>query len=297
MGAGRWSSEDYTSYARTTNYQAAPQAEVFRSSSLPAELDPSRIRLRESCDSADNPCSTPIILALDVTGSMGRYATDIAKHKLPELMSAVLDRKPVQDPHLMFMGIDDVHASSPGPLQVSQFEADIRILEQLRKVWIVGQGGGNRSESYDLAWYFAAHRTAIDSYEKRGTKGFLFTFGDEEAPYEALTASELQRVFGPGQYTSTTPEEVLRQAKERWHVFHVVIEQGSYFQSEPDRVRRTWNKLLDTNALYLRDFNDLTEVVLATMRVVRGEDMETVIAEAPRPEALRHAFRNSLVGG
>lgn len=296
MGAGSWSSEDYTTYATTTNYVSAPRHEVFRNSSVPESLDPARIRLRESVDSADNPNSTPIILALDVTGSMGHYAEKIAKESLPALMGDIYEQRPVTDPHVMFMGIDDVHASSRGPLQVSQFEADIRILEQLRDIYLVGGGGGNRSESYDLPWYFAANRTTTDSFEKRGKKGFLFTFGDEEAPYETLTARELKSVFGEGQYEDISPAAALKAAKEKYYVFHIVIEEGDYAQRDLGRVRKTWTAMLGDNVLYLRDFRNLPELVTATMRITKGEDMDEVIKSAKKPAELRYALSNCLAG-
>lgn len=294
MGSARWSSSDYTSYASTTNYRTASREEVFTSRSMPQALDPAKITLRESCDSDLNPNSTPIIMALDVTGSMGVYAEMIAKESLPELMGAILETSPVKDPHMMFMGIDDVHTSRGCALQVSQFEADIKILEQLRQVYLVGGGGGNNSESYDLAWYFAAHKTAIDCFAKRNKKGYLFTFGDEEAPYETLSERELRSVFGEGQFVSTTPAEALARAKERYQVFHVVIEQGSYFGSRPKRVTDSWTEMLGNNVIFLKDAKDLSEVVLATLRVAEGEDLDTVIAGSKNPKALRHAFTNAL---
>lgn len=291
MGSSRWSSDDYTAYASTTGYVTAQRHEVFRNEGLPKALDPRNIAIRESCDSVDNPNSTPIILALDVTGSMGSYAEMIAKEELPKLMGDILEQQVVSDPHLMFMGIDDVHASARGPLQVSQFEADIRILEQLREIWLVSGGGGNRSESYDLAWYFAAHKTVIESYTKRGKKGFLFTFGDEEAPYENLTEGDLRAVFD-GQVQACTPAEALAAAKKMYHVFHVVIEQGSYFKHDEQRVRDSWTKLMGNNVLFLKDFRDLSTVVTTTMRIAEGADIDEVVAASANPRVLRHAFSN-----
>lgn len=297
MGGGSWTSDDYTSYAKTTNYRSASRAEVFSNTSLPKAFDPAKIVIRESCDSTDNPRSTPLIFGLDVTGSMGRYAELIAKNELPKLMQAILEQAPVRNPHLMFMGIDDIKDGYNAPLQASQFEADIRILEQLRQLWLVGQGGGNDTESYDYAWYFAARKTITDSWEKRKEKGFLFTFGDEPAPYETLTAAELKRTFGPGEYRDMSPAEVLAEAKEKYHVFHVVIEQGNYYSGRPQRVRSSWNELLGPNVLYLSDFEDLTELVIATLKIVKGADMDKVLSESANPKALKHAFINALSEG
>jgi hypothetical protein len=264
---------------------------VFDRTHLSPLLDPSKIKLRESCDGPDNPNSTPIIMALDVTGSMGRYAAEIAKDHLPEIMRGIIDQKPVSDPHVMFMGIDDIWASPTEALQVSQFEADIRILEQLRNIYLVGNGGGNRSESYDLAWYFAAFRTEIDSIKKREQKGYLFTFGDEEAPYQKMTAEALKRLFKTGEFSDTTPEAALQLAQQKYHVFHVIIEQGDYAGRYLKEVERSWTRLLDRNVICVRNTRYLTEVILATMRIVAGAEPELVIAESKHPAELKYAFR------
>jgi hypothetical protein len=259
-------------------------------------LDPRNFTLRESVDSDDNPNSTPIIFGLDVTGSMGEYARIIAQEHLPKLMTAVIEYKPVTDPHVMFMGIDDVHSTGHGALQVSQFEADIRILEQLREIYMAGRGGDNNSESYDLSWYFAGHRTKIDSFDKRGEPGFLFTFGDEAAPYETMTPHELQSIFGPGQYEPTTPQQSLAAAHKKFQVFHVIIEQGSFCRSIHGRqhARDTWTQLLGNNVIFLRNVNYLTEVVVATMQIAAGEDMNAIIHSSTCEAELRYAFSNSL---
>ena len=297
MGYGRWSNESYTTYAKTTNYVSASRQEVFKQRSIVEALDPSRITLRESCDSVDNPASTPIILALDVTGSMGVYAEMIAKEELPKLMNRILETKPVTDPHLMFMGIDDVHAHSAAPLQVSQFEPDIRILEQLRDIYLVSGGGGNRSESYDLAWYFAAFKTRTDSFEKRGKKGFLFTFGDEESPYQTMSTAQLKSVFGADEISDVySPQELLALAQKNYHVFHIVIEQGDYCRRRPNDVRATWNAMLGKYVIFLKDFRLLTDVITIAMRSVQ-EDMpiEQLIPENCDRDAIKYAFQNCIL--
>ena len=101
-------------------------------------------------------------------------------------------------------------------------------------------------------------------------------------------------MFGEGQFVSTTPAEALARAKERYQVFHVVIEQGSYFGSRPKRVTDSWTEMLGNNVIFLKDAKDLSEVVLATLRVAEGEDLDTVIAGSKNPKALRHAFTNAL---
>src|SRR5581483_4857808 len=183
MGTERYSRAVYNTYADSHALHSATREQVFASRHLNQALDPKKVTVRESCDSEANPRSTPIILGLDVTGSMGFIAETIAKDGLPKLMEGIYEQMPVTDPHLMFMGIGDAAAHDEAPLQVSQFEAGaLPLIEQLRELWLEGGGGGNHCESYNLPWHFAAHKTAIDCYTKRGEKGYLITSGDEMPP-------------------------------------------------------------------------------------------------------------------
>lgn len=295
MGTERFSSSAYASYSDTHSLKSASRREVFKATEVPQALDPKKIIIRESCDSDANPYSTPIILGLDVTGSMGFIAEQIAKAGLPQLMERIYEEKPVTDPHLMFMGIGDVHASDRAPLQVSQFEAGaVTLIEQLRAMWLEGGGGGNDSESYDLPWYFAANKTAIDSFDKRGQKGFIFTIGDEMPPPD-LSHHDIERVFGNGQHPDAgTTAELIAHVSERYQVFHIIAEEGNYARGRADQVNAAWVKLLGPNVIRMRDHTQLADIVVATLQIAGGADSKTVINESKLSAGLKHAFSNAL---
>lgn len=297
MGNARFSRDDYTSYTATRGISAkSTRDKVFTSRKIPEGLDPSKIKLRESCDSEANPLSTPIIFGLDVTGSMGFVAEAIAKTQLPDLMEAIYTELPVTDPHFMFMGIGDV-ACDQAPLQVSQFEAGAEpLMEQLREIFIEGCGGGNNTESYNLPWYFAANKTKIDSFEKRGVKGFLFTIGDEMPPTD-ISARDLTKTFGKGQHPSAgNMQELLATAQQQFRVFHIIAEEGHYAQLNKNKVRERWTQLLGPNAIFLRDHRFLTAVVTATLQIANGADLETVVKNSQAREELEYAFANAIAG-
>lgn len=193
MGHARWNPADWKRYRRTT-LTGRSRAEVFSRTAVRDDFDPRNITLRESRDSAENPESNAIIVAFDETGSMGRIPDAFVRKGLATLVTEILDRRPVTDPHLMIMGLGDAWCDR-APLQVTQFEADVRIAEQLKDIYLEGGGGGNDFESYNLPWYFAARRTAIDCFEKRGRKGYLFTVGDEPPP-PVLLAEHVRTVLG-----------------------------------------------------------------------------------------------------
>lgn len=274
MGSARWDADDWTSYSRTTSTKST--ASVFTARGLHADLDPKNIKVRESRDSALNPKSNAIIVGLDVTGSMGMLADNMVKKGLGVVFEEILKRKPVSDPHLMVMGIGDANCDS-APLQASQFEADLTIAKQTEKIYLEHGGGGNNFESYNLPWYFAAVKTSIDCFEKRGRKGYLFTVGDEEAP-APLTVSQIERFIGDKVQSNLSSEHLLALVQKSYHVFHIVVEEGSHARSHLPQVLKSWEKLLGQNVLRLSDYTKLAEVIVSAIEVVEGKDAHEVAA-------------------
>lgn len=273
MGSSRWDSSDWKDYATATRSKSID--EVFATKSLADELDPKKIKIRESRDSVLNPNSSAIIVALDVTGSMGYLADNLAKKGLGVLFEEILSRKPVPDPHLMIMGNGDSYYDKV-PLQVSQFEADITITKWLEKLYLEKGGGENNFESYNLPWYFAATRTAIDCFEKRGKKGYLFTVGDEEPP-PFLLADHIAGVIGDTlQYDLGTPD-LLAMVRRMYNVFHVIVEEGDYARSHLDGVVNKWTALLGQRSLRLSDHSKLAEVIVSAIEVSEGRSRDAVL--------------------
>jgi hypothetical protein len=269
MGSGRFSAHSYATWSASATAGKTTE-EIYTKRTIDPYLNPLGVKVRESRDSADNPLSTPLIVALDVTGSMGILADQIARTGLGTLFTGVLDRKPITDPHVMFMGIGDVKFDQ-FPLQVSQFEADNRIVDQLTKLYLEKGGGGNACESYDLAWYFAALHTVHDAYEKRGKRGYLFTVGDEEPP-EGLAAAAIARFVGDTPENAYTPDACLEMAQRVYDVFHVIIEEGNHARSRPDAVRSRWSAVLGQKVIPLADHTKLAEAIVSAIEVSEGVD-------------------------
>lgn len=272
MGTSRWSASDWDSYASSTKTKTTDA--IFKSHSLKDELNPLNIGVRESRDSDLNPQSNAIIVGLDVTGSMGIIADSLAREGLGTLVEEILSRKPVQDPHIMFMGIGDAYYDS-APLQVTQFEADITIAKTLEDLYLEHGGGGNSFESYNLPWYFAANHTSIDCFEKRGKKGYLFTVGDEEAPKELL-ASHVKKIIGDTPQQDYSTEQLLTMVSRMYHVFHVVVEEGHHAKYHLNEVMNSWTKLLGQRVLRLSNYKNLSEVIVSAIQITEGSDIDTV---------------------
>lgn len=268
MGGGTFDRSSYASFAASTATKATD--DIYASRHLHKDLDPKGVSVRESRDSADNPEATPIIVALDVTGSMGMLADIIAREGLGTLFTGILDRKPVSDPHVMFMGIGDADYDN-APLQVSQFEADNRIVEQLTQLYLEHGGGGNDHESYDFPWYFAANHTVHDAMEKRGKRGYLFTVGDEEVP-AGINRSHIERFLGYRPQSDWSARDCLEGAQRLYEVYHVIIKEGSHCLRHFDAVRQGWNDLLGQHTIVLADHTKLAETIVSAIEVAEGRD-------------------------
>lgn len=266
MGGGSFNAGSYRAFASSTTSKST--AEVFTSRSIHPDLNPFGVKIRESRDSVDSPNATPLIVGVDVTGSMGMLADALARKGLGTLFEGVLGRKPISDPHVMFMAIGDANYDQ-APLQVSQFEADNRIVEQLTKIWLEGNGGGNGWESYNLPWYFAALHTVHDSIEKRGKRGYLFTVGDEEAP-ENLTREQITKFIGDTPQVELSTKEILQLAQRSYDVFHVVVREGSH--GRHPRTMSSWKELLGDHVIELPDHHCLSEVIVSAIEVAEGGD-------------------------
>lgn len=277
MGTGRWDSRDWATTRASYSFDAKPTVDhIYTSRSLSNDLDPKNIRLRESRDSAANPNSTALIVGLDVTGSMTRVLDAMARTGLGTLVEQIYERRPISDPHLMLMGIGDFEFDS-APLQVTQFEAENKpLIEQLEKIYLERGGGGNHYESYAAAWLFAATRTSIDCFEKRGKRGFLFTIGDEE-PTPQLFGRHIRQFLGGEDAKDLDGRHLLEMAQANYNVFHIMVEEGDYYRSQPDRTRRAWIDLLGQGALPLADHARLPEVVVSAIQVAEGQDRDAVV--------------------
>lgn len=221
MGGGSYTSKDWAKLRSSRNISNNSNArELYTSTHMQDKYNPRFIGMRESRDSEEHPHSTPIAIGLDVTGSMDYLPQEIITNGLNELMKKLYSSQVIPDPQLMFAACGDY--DDYAPLQVTQFESDIRIAEQLLDLWLEGHGCGNGGEDYQLFWYFLAKHTDTDSMKKRNEKGFAFTIGDEPVHREILNET-FKKVFNEKNETMPT-SEVIKLCEEKYNLFHINID-------------------------------------------------------------------------
>lgn len=224
MGSGTVSHSSMRAYAMA-NYRTydtttgRTTGQTFEARRIDPSLDPRQFSVRECCNSDEHPNTIPVILALDVTGSMGEACSETAAALGTIIMNLYKNHSDIE---ICVMGIGDL-AYDDAPIQMSQFESDIRIAESLDKVYMEHGGGGNGYESYTAAWYMGLHRTKLDAYDKQQRKGIIITMGDEPLnPYlpvrplnEAINGTEERDIETPALYSA---------ASQKFDIFHIAVD-------------------------------------------------------------------------
>lgn len=272
MGGGSWTSQDWTKYS-SSKISGKSATSIYSRSGIKAEFDPKGVSIWESRDSEEHPESNAIIIGLDVTGSMSDILKGVAD-KLGILVQEILDRKPISDPQIMFCAIGDAMCDNV-PFQVTQFESDIRIAEQLTDLYFEQGGGGNFFESYPLAWYFAANHTDIDCFQKRGKKGFLFTMGDDCYP-KKLTKREINDIFGDEVAEDIQTDALLSQVNRQYEVFHLVLDRDNTWSGGDTSRIAEWRNLMGERVIKVNDYTKIPEIIVSILEVMGGKDVDTV---------------------
>lgn len=275
MGSGSWSSSDYTRYSAVVKgrsvtadgllHSSYSAQDLFTSRKIQTELNPYNV-VRECCDSEEHPNTIPVILALDVTGSMGSAAAEVAK-KLNVVMTELY--KKVEDVEFMVMGIGDL-AYDNAPIQMSQFEADVRIAEQLDKVYFEGGGGGNSFESYTAAWYMGLRHTKLDCWN-RGKKGIIITMGDEPLnPY--LPRKQLSIVTGDSLQGDVETADLYKAASDKFDIYHLAVNDGATsYRYYVDDIQSTFGKYLDNEHLTTVSLNNIANTIVEIVCKAKDE--------------------------
>lgn len=290
MGLGGFTSSDWSSYKATTHVDRATSAkDIYRSGVSGVKKDwlPYNV-MRESCDSDEHPNSTPIIIGLDATGSMSRILTQVAK-KVGDTMIEIINRECVPDPQICFAAIDDYITSDERCLQVTQFESDIRIAQQMYDLSFIERGGGNDWESYADVWYFAKHHTKCDAI-KRGRKGVIITIGDDGVQ-PTLSKREISEVFGDTIEADLSTKKLLSQVNRDWEVFHISMAQGGTYGSD---VKRSWDDALGNRHIVLDDTDKLCEVIVSLLQTIKGDTVDEIAATWDKSTAL--VIKSALAG-
>jgi hypothetical protein len=300
MGTTRWSDDHFRDRAKLrarTGRDAFEHDHAIRTGSADRDvhqkMNPWGVTVRESRDSDAHPQSHAVAVLFDVTGSMQKVPR-ILQSNLPKLMGLLIRKGYLEHPQIMIGGIGDATCDT-APLQVGQFESGIEIEEDLARLFLEGGGGGHITESYELAMYFMARHTALDCFEKRGRRGYLFVIGDE-MPYPNVKRKEVAAHIGDGLQHNIPVEKLIAELQRTYDVYYVLPKLTQHWHNL--QVRRRWVQLLGQNVLLLEDPAGICELIASAIGLAEGkvdleglgDDLRDAGATAGVARAVGHAL-------
>lgn len=116
MGSGAFTTSSFRSYSTSRGRTVDAKGTVtcdslqdfYQQTYIHKDLNPYKA-VRECCDSEEHPNTIPVILGLDVTGSMGRACVKTAQN-LNTIITSLYDK--FDDIEFMIMGIGDLDRKS-----------------------------------------------------------------------------------------------------------------------------------------------------------------------------------------
>lgn len=234
--AEHWSGYDFATARRTyddhvrTSYTAAVKANVIAESLVEDEL---------VCES-----ESPIVIACDVTGSMGDWPATIFS-KLPYLEHEGKEYLG-QDMQISFCAIGDAF-SDKYPLQVQPFVDGDKLEASLKKLVIEGGGGCTSQESYDFSALYYSRNCKFPNAIKKP----IFIFIGDEGLYSFIDKEKAENIvkvkFDDDDDKKINIESVFKTLKSKFNVYIIrkPYNTNSNTPSEADtRIQNQWTELL-----------------------------------------------------
>lgn len=286
MGSGTWKSAVYTASTgdritrgETFSYTAVAAAAAPEDREASEFLSPKRVNengnykdknVRESLDTDEHPTVTSIAVGLDVTGSNIDDAR-VVQEKLPQLLGVIQRKGLIEHPQISIGAMGDAYYDSV-PLQFAPFESDNRIDDHLDNIYLEGGGGGNHGESYGLYLYFLARHTHLDSWEKRGKKGYAFLIADENCL--VLEPSDIRKFIGDTDVeTKLTAEQLFRMAEEHYEVYVLVPRNGA---ARIQNSLEFYRNIIGQRTIDLDNSANIAEVIASIVRAMEGDDLDDI---------------------
>lgn len=274
MGGGSWTTDKYNSHTRAkidtgTTFGYDDKARRTGDYTPHKNLDPRIVAkngIIESRDSEEHPNSLPILIGLDQTGSMGKIPRELQKG-LNGIFDLIVLRGYAEDPQISISAYGDLKCDpARSAVQISNFESDNRIDDNLDNLMLPGYGGGNGGETMSGIFYMMS-KIRTDAWEKRGKKGYAFFVADEISL--DLTMEDIADFTDDKEPTAPLEFEALaKEISKQWEVFILVIDNMS--ARYQNSIEFYTNIFGQRNVLVLEDPNAVPETIAVTIGLLEG---------------------------
>jgi hypothetical protein len=230
---GTWYGKAKYSYGSTgaeARAEAADRAKAYGPRTYERSGGPNEAIIAPS-KRARSESKNPLIIAVDVTGSMAQWPAEIFD-RLPLLYNTLAQYRP--DLEICFAAIGDATCDR-WPLQVTTFASGFD-LEQLLGALYGEGGGGDAPESYGLFAHWVNTHVSVPNAEGRP---FLIVFGDVTM-HTAVPRKQIQQLLGDGAQEDVDAIEAWRQVAQRWNTWFLRRPGGS----KNDIVDKQWGRAI-----------------------------------------------------
>jgi len=231
--APHWGGYDFKSARReyddhvATSYAKAVVAKVDPKTMVPEKL---------VCEA-----ESPLILAIDVTGSMGDWPATMFS-KLPYLEHEGKEYLG-EDMEISFSAVGDANGDKY-PLQVQKFVQGSELKDTLKNLIIEGGGGGSSEESYDLAALYYARNVEFPNAIR---KPVLIFVGDEGI-YNFVDSGQAAEWCYADLGGKMVPAQLFEELKQKYAVYIVRKPYGSSGgnsrSTRDEAIHEQWSGLL-----------------------------------------------------
>jgi hypothetical protein len=258
--APQWTGYDFKSARRNyddhraTSLKAAVDKSVKASSLIPKQLTTN--------------CESPLVIACDVTGSMGEWPAVIFS-KLPYLEHEAIEYLG-DDCEISFAAVGDVFSDSY-PLQVQEFAKGTGLKTALEKLVIEGNGGGQSMESYDVAAVYYAEACEMPNAIRKP----IFIFIGDEGIYSFVDSLKVEELTGIKVPSKTGPAKVFGQLREKFAVYAIRKPYGCSSDNpsaQEQQIQKQWGELLgEDHVLSLPDAARVVDVIFGILAKETGK--------------------------
>lgn len=274
MGGGSWTTDKYNASTRAkistgTTFGYDSKARSSNNYTPHENLDPKIVAkngIIESRDSNEHPNSLPIIIGLDQTGSMGGVPRNLQK-SLAGIFDLIVLRGYAEDPQISIAAYGDLKCDpARSAVQMSNFESDNRIDENLDNLMLVGGGGNNGGETMSGLFYMM-EKVKSDAWEKRNKKGYAFFIADEiSLDLDMRDLADFTNDKEP--IAPLGFADLAKKVMEKWEVYILVIDNWS---AEYQQSVKFYTEIFgQKNVLVLEDPQAVPETIAVTIGLREG---------------------------
>lgn len=207
---------------------------------------------------------TPVVVGVDVTGSMGKWP-EVIFSKLPVLYNEAKLHLPDLD--ISFCAIGDAN-SDRFPLQVCDFEKGPALEEGLNTIYPEGGGGAGTKESYELAAYYYARHCDMPN-----AKRALFVFCGDEGFYTRIKVNTIKTTTGETPAADVDTVDVFEELKERFDVYILRVPYNG--DAYDQRIEAQWNDALGPqNVLRMTDPARIVDCIIG-LAAILADDVDS----------------------